>query len=110
MYKKIFSLLLICSLLTTGFTFASTAPQPASAQAATATFEDVPATYWAYQWIEALAANSITGGCSTTPKLFCPDTLVTRAQMAVFLLRSKHGNAYTPPAATGTVFTDVPTG
>lgn len=110
MYKKIFSLLLICSLLTTGFTFASTAPQPASAQAATATFEDVPTTYWAYQWIEALAANSITGGCSTTPKLFCPDTLVTRAQMAVFLLRSKHGNTYTPPAATGTVFTDVPAG
>jgi hypothetical protein len=27
--------------------------------------------------------------------------------VAVFLLRAKHGPAYTPPAATGTVFTDV---
>ncbi|PWB76779.1 MAG: hydrolase Nlp/P60, partial [Anaerolineales bacterium] len=40
---------------------------------------------------------------------FCPDTPVTRAQMAVFLLKSKHGVSYTPPAATG-VFTDVPVG
>jgi hypothetical protein len=28
--------------------------------------------------------------------------------MAVFLLRAKHGSAYQPPAATGTMFTDVP--
>ena len=28
--------------------------------------------------------------------------------MAVFLLRGKHGAAYNPPPATGTIFTDVP--
>jgi hypothetical protein len=28
--------------------------------------------------------------------------------MAVFLLRAKHGSTYTPPTATGTMFTDVP--
>ena len=28
--------------------------------------------------------------------------------MAVFLLRAKHGAGYQPPAATGTMFTDVP--
>jgi hypothetical protein len=33
---------------------------------------------------------------------------VTRAEMAIFLLRSKYGSGYSPPAATGTVFGDVP--
>jgi hypothetical protein len=28
--------------------------------------------------------------------------------MAVFLLRALHGSTYTPPTATGTVFSDVP--
>jgi len=32
---------------------------------------------------------------------------VTRAQMAVFLLKTEHGAAYTPPACTG-LFPDVP--
>jgi hypothetical protein len=34
--------------------------------------------------------------------------MVSRAEMAIFLLRAEHGSGYTPPAATG-VFTDVPT-
>ncbi|MBI3172450.1 MAG: DUF1566 domain-containing protein [Chloroflexi bacterium] len=72
------------------------------------TFQDVPTTYWAYSWIEALAANGVTTGCSTVPSLFCPAIPVSRAQMAVFLLRSKHGSSYIPPTATGSVFQDVP--
>jgi streptogramin lyase len=72
------------------------------------TFADVPATHPYLTWIEALVAAGITGGCSTSPPQFCPDALVTRAQMAVFLLRARHGAAYSPPAATGTMFTDVP--
>jgi hypothetical protein len=28
--------------------------------------------------------------------------------MAVFLIVAEHGTGYTPPASTGTVFTDVP--
>ena len=55
-------------------------------------------------------AAGITGGCSVTPKLYCPDASVTRAQMAVFLLRGIYGKTYSPPAASGTVFTDVPLG
>ena len=38
--------------------------------------------------------------------MYCPNTPVTRAQMAVFLLKSMHGSAYVPAACTG-VFTDV---
>lgn len=71
------------------------------------TFYDVSITHWAYNWIETLYANGITGGCSSNR--FCPNSPVTRAQMAVFLLRSKYSSSYNPPAATGNVFADVPT-
>lgn len=69
-------------------------------------FTDVPANYWSASWIEELAREGITGGCGNGK--YCPETPVSRAQMAVFLLRALHGKTYTPPAATGTVFTDVP--
>ena len=36
-------------------------------------------------WIEQLYADGITGGCSTTPLLYCPGTPNTRGQMAMFL-------------------------
>ncbi len=68
-------------------------------------FNDVPTTYWAAAWIKELAAEGITSGCGNGN--YCPGTVVTREQMAVFLLRAKHGAAYTPPAATG-MFADVP--
>jgi hypothetical protein len=55
-------------------------------------------------WIEQLAAEGITGGCGSG--LYCPDSPVTRQQMAVFLLKTKSGSAYTPPMCTG-VFDDV---
>lgn len=72
-------------------------------------FADVPQSHWAVSWIETLYLNGITGGCSTNPLLYCPDASVTRAQMAIFILRGVHGSAYVPPPATGAVFADVPT-
>jgi hypothetical protein len=74
------------------------------------TFADVPPTSPFFTWIEALFKAGITGGCQAMPLLYCPDQEVTRAQMAVFLLRGIHGAAYQPPAATGTMFADVPSG
>jgi hypothetical protein len=75
--------------------------------AATGTvFGDVPTSYWSASWVEKLFADGITGGCGGGN--YCPDLAVSRAQMAVFLLRAKHGSSYTPPPATG-VFPDVPT-
>jgi hypothetical protein len=72
-------------------------------------FGDVPTTYWAAAWIKQLAAEGITGGCGIGT--YCPEAPVTRAQMAVFLLRSKHGASYTPPAVgSSTGFNDVPPG
>jgi hypothetical protein len=77
--------------------------------AAAGVFEDVPIDHWAGAWIEQLAAEGITSGCSIVPKNYCPTAAVTRDQMAVFLLRAKYGSNFAPPAATG-VFQDVPVG
>jgi S-layer homology domain len=53
---------------------------------ATATFGDVPTNHPFFQFIEALAASGITGGCGGGN--FCPDNPVTRGQMAVFLSKA----------------------
>lgn len=77
-----------------------------SPPAATGTvFLDVPTSAFAADWIEELTAEGITSGCGAGN--YCPNSTITRAQMAVFLLRAKHGSAYNPPAATGTAFADV---
>ena len=70
----------------------------------TGTFPDVPCPSLFADWIEALAAEGITTGCGGG--LFCPNNLVTRRQMAVFLLKSKYGSSYVPPPCKG-VFDDV---
>jgi len=54
----------------------------------TATFNDVPTTHQFFQYIEALAASGITAGCQTNPPLYCPDSPLTRGQMAAFLAKA----------------------
>jgi hypothetical protein len=50
----------------------------------TASFpNDVPTSHPFFQFVEALAAAGITGGCSAGS--FCPNSPVTRGEMAVFL-------------------------
>jgi hypothetical protein len=70
-------------------------------------FTDVPTSYWAAAWIEELYRQGVTTGCSVSPLKYCPTSPVTRDQMAAFLLRSKYGGTYSPPAPIG-VFQDVP--
>jgi ELWxxDGT repeat protein len=70
-------------------------------------FQDVPASYWAAPWIEQLANEGLAGGCSVSPPLYCPNSSLTRAEMAVLLVGARHES---PPPATGTVFADVPAG
>jgi hypothetical protein len=74
---------------------------------ATGVFQDVPTDHWAADWIEQLDKEGITSGCNVSPKKYCPITPVTRDQMAIFLLKARHGSDYVPPEATG-VFQDVP--
>ena len=71
-----------------------------------AQFLDVPPSYLFARPIERLRRTGITTGCGGGK--YCPEDSVTRAQMAVFILRGKHGSSYHPPPATGTVFDDVP--
>ena len=54
-----------------------------SAAPAVASFTDVPTNHWAFKYVEALKASGITDGCGAST--FCPDSPLTRAQMAVFL-------------------------
>lgn len=70
-------------------------------------FADVTEGYWAQTFIEQLYRDRVTNGCGGNPLSYCPETPVTRAQAAVFILKAKYGGSYTPPPATGTVFLDV---
>ncbi|MGV8040077.1 MAG: lamin tail domain-containing protein [Thermoanaerobaculaceae bacterium] len=77
---------------------------------ATGLFNDVTPDHWAADYIEQLYADGITTGCIPGPPgsiWFCPEEGVSRAQMAVFLVRAVHGPTFVPPAPAG-IFTDVP--
>jgi hypothetical protein len=74
-------------------------------------FSDVPADYWARFFIRALSNNNISAGCMSddpgTPgneARFCPEAIVTRSQMAVFLLKAL---GQQPAAACTGLFDDV---
>lgn len=56
-------------------------PPPGSA-----TFGDVPTGHPFFQFIEALYSSGITGGCGSGN--YCPDSPLTRGQMAVFLAKA----------------------
>ncbi len=59
-------------------------------------FNDVPPTYWAYSWIQRMSEDQITTGCGNND--YCPTEDVTRAQMAIFLMKA----IYNEFAAPGT--------
>ena len=70
-------------------------------------FGDVPLDATYAPWVKQLALEGITAGCGNGN--YCPLQIVNRAQMAIFLLRAKHGSAYVPPAVgASTGFSDVP--
>ena len=71
----------------------------------TGVFDDVPCPSTFANWIEAMAAEQITGGCGGGN--FCPTNPVRRDQMAAFLLKGEHGSSYAPPDCIGR-FGDVP--
>ena len=71
----------------------------------TGVFPDVPCSSNFATWIEALAAEGVTSGCGGGN--YCPTNVVTRQQMAVFLLKAKHGSSFVPPPCEGH-FADVP--
>ena len=65
-------------------------------------FHDVDADAWEAPYIARLAELGVTAGCSVDPPRFCPDRIVSRAQMATFLVR-----AFDMPEADPAGFSDV---
>ncbi len=68
-------------------------------------FADVPASSPFCRWIEELARRAVVGGCDAVN--YCPSSVVTREQMAVFVLRTLDG-ALNPPVCTTPLYNDVP--
>lgn len=70
-------------------------------------YDDIQIGDFNADWIEQLATEGITEGCSNST--FCPDMVVTKEQLSKMLLIAKHGSGYSPAPATGTLFTDIST-
>ena len=68
-------------------------------------FVDVTCGSFAANEIELLVRLGVTAGCGGGA--YCGSSPVTRAQMAVFLLKMLEGAGYAPPPAQG-IFADVP--
>lgn len=73
-----------------------------------ADFSDVPAGDPFQPSVEKIARHGVTVGCGGG--LYCGTRPVTRAEMAVFLIKGKYNLGLTPPPETGTLFGDVHVG
>lgn len=69
-----------------------------------AQFNDVPQNHVFYVEIEKISARGITLGCGNNN--FCPDGIVTRDQMAAFIVRAL--GEFNPPTPAMQRFADVP--
>jgi hypothetical protein len=72
----------------------------------TTAFTDVVAGSQFAGEIEAMRTDGVTLGCTATT--YCPESSVTRAQMAVFVLRARCGGSYVPNTPGTLTFSDVP--
>ena len=69
-------------------------------------FVDVPKDHWAYQAVDELRLDGWVVGRSIKPSMYYPDSAITRAEIAVLVMRAKRGTSFFPPPATG-LFPDV---
>jgi uncharacterized delta-60 repeat protein len=67
-------------------------------------FADVPVSHPFYNEIGRLSARQVTLGCNATS--YCPDDVVTRQQMAAFIIRAL--GDFSPPPPAMQRFADVP--
>jgi hypothetical protein len=61
-------------------------------------------------YIDALFNAEYIAGCSASPRMYCPNNTMTRAESAVFVERGIHGGGFSPAEPTAQVFADVPLG
>lgn len=70
-------------------------------------FTDVPPSNAFFNFINVMYEQGITGGCSTNPPQYCPNSTTTRGEMAVFIITAMFGGG--PFSYTTTpYFADVP--
>ena len=50
-------------------------------------FTDVTPSFPYFDYVSLMSSNGITVGCQTTPAMYCPTEDVTRAEMAVFIVK-----------------------
>lgn len=92
---------------TGGITIAGqTLPLLQKSAIATPQFSDVPASNVFAEYISLLRTHNITNGCEGNAAQYCPDAVMTRAEMAAFLVRSVAGESFS--YAPAPYFTDVP--
>lgn len=65
-------------------------------------FLDVPCSYWAAQWIAQLKAKGLTTGVDG--QNYAPDSTLTRAELAAFLVKTLSPAGYEPPACSADFF------
>jgi murein DD-endopeptidase MepM/ murein hydrolase activator NlpD len=82
-------------------------PGPDPSPTPTLIFGDVPDSYWAAPYINALFNAGYVAGCSAEPRLYCPEDTMTRAEGAVFVERGIRGGGFMPANPTEKVFSDV---
>jgi hypothetical protein len=75
----------------------------------TVRFLDVPDSNIFESFIYGAAGAGVMPGCDPAGFLFCPSALVTRADMAGFILRAVHGASFVPTPYAG-AFNDVQAG
>lgn len=69
-------------------------------------FNDVPANYQFFKWIQKLQDLGIAVPCGTNQ--YCPDTPITRGIMAVLIIRARYGVATPSSYPADAYFSDVP--
>jgi len=93
------------ALNTTNVCYANSPTPPISTPSSP--FTDVPPDYWAINYIKAVKDAGITKGCNPPQNdRFCPEDVVTRAQMAAFIIRAIEGEPTS--YSTNPYFSDVP--
>ncbi|HEY0515455.1 MAG TPA: S-layer homology domain-containing protein [Thermoanaerobaculia bacterium] len=69
-------------------------------------FSDVASNSAFFPFVQGVYAAEIMPDCGVGS--FCSEGVITRKEMAKFLLLAKNGASYTPPACTTAMFSDVP--
>lgn len=95
--------------LTTTITIAGQSV-PVTSWSTETVFQDVPPSNAFFDAINLFYQKGITSGCSANPLDFCPTADVTRAEMAVFIVRAVYGGDNFTLNQSTPYFIDVPEG